>query len=713
MRSDAAVLAAGGGSGPGPDSSAEELPARRLMGVLRALTLGGVAVYVVYTVIGIANGASLGSVPDWLFAGVLLLAAIRCLLRGALVPAQRAAWLILALGLLSWAVGEALIGVSTAPSADHGSLSLADLAALAFYPAAYIALIVLLGAAVDRFSALPWLDGMAGALAVSALVAAFAFPSVLADSGGSLMAVAKNMSYPLADLLLIAVVLFVLAITDWRPGTVLGLMTSALVLIAVADAFALWWASTGHAGARTVLDWLWPAAAVLVAEAASQPPLRRRNLDLSGARSLVIPALFSLTALALLISGLFFSLNVAGYELATAALAILVVRMVLTAIENVRMAEASRREALTDALTGLGNRRSLMLDLEQAIEQSSPSSPTVLMLFDLDGFKRYNDTFGHPAGDALLARMGHTLEQAAGSAARPYRLGGDEFCVLLTGAAAEIAEIVPGIVAALSERGAGFSVTASYGSVLIPMEAGDITLALQLADQRLYSRKGARRRVNDVQQARDVLLQVLRERQPALSDHLSGVAGMAQGVAQRIGLSSEDVDQVTRGAELHDVGKMAVPEGILEKPGDLDELEQALMHQHTVIGERILAAAPALAPVAALVRASHERYDGAGYPDGLAREEIPLGARIIAVCDAYEAMTTGRPYQPAVSPTAAMAELRRCAGGQFDPKVVELFCEEVEARIGLGPGKGSQPPVQTDHIARRLSSNGAPVVERR
>ena len=134
---------------------------------------------------------------------------------------------------------------------------------------------------------------------------------------------------------------------------------------------------------------------------------------------------------------------------------------------------------------------------------------------------------------------------------------------------------------------------------------------------------------------------------------------------------------VVRTAKLHDIGKMAVPDAILSKPGPLDGEEWDYVRQHTLIGERIVAAAPPLAPVARLVRSSHERWDGGGYPDGLRGDEIPLGARVVAVCDAFDAMTTQRPYREPVSEVAAEAELRRCAGTQFDPMVVEAFCRVI------------------------------------
>jgi HD-GYP domain-containing protein (c-di-GMP phosphodiesterase class II) len=139
-------------------------------------------------------------------------------------------------------------------------------------------------------------------------------------------------------------------------------------------------------------------------------------------------------------------------------------------------------------------------------------------------------------------------------------------------------------------------------------------------------------------------------------------------------MSSHDVEQIRQAAELHDVGKVAIPDAILDKPGRLNDDEWAFIRRHTLIGERILAAAPALRSVATLVRSSHENFDGSGYPDGLVGSEIPLGSRIISVCDAFHAMTTDRPYRQAMSQSDAIAELRRCAGQQFDPAVVEQFC---------------------------------------
>ena len=212
--------------------------------------------------------------------------------------------------------------------------------------------------------------------------------------------------------------------------------------------------------------------------------------------------------------------------------------------------------------------------------------------------------------------------------------------------------------------------SSSFGSVLLPEEATTPTQALQLTDRRMYARKGGRR-MSAGRQSRDVLLRTLSERRPDLQLRLRDIGELALAVGRELHMGPEGLDEVARAAELHDVGKIAVPDAILDKPGPLDPVEWSFMRRHPLIGERILLAAPALRPVARLVRSSHERWDGGGYPDGLSGNEIPLGARVVAVCDAFDAMTTQRPYRDSVSETDAIEELRRCAGTQFDPMVVE------------------------------------------
>jgi HD-GYP domain-containing protein (c-di-GMP phosphodiesterase class II) len=175
---------------------------------------------------------------------------------------------------------------------------------------------------------------------------------------------------------------------------------------------------------------------------------------------------------------------------------------------------------------------------------------------------------------------------------------------------------------------------------------------------------------------------LLAQRVPRIELHHRAVAELAGIVADDLGLARAERDDVVLAAGLHDIGKVAVPRGILDKPGALDPPELAVLREHTIVGHRILCADPGLRPIAALVRSSHERWDGSGYPDGLRGEEIPLGARIITICDAYDAMTNERPYRPARPVADALAELRHGAGRRYDPSIVPVFLAAIVRLIG-------------------------------
>jgi diguanylate cyclase (GGDEF)-like protein len=337
--------------------------------------------------------------------------------------------------------------------------------------------------------------------------------------------------------------------------------------------------------------------------------------------------------------------------------------------------ERLHEQAHSDPLTLLGNRRKLDEELSARLAADGAAEPVVLMLFDLDGFKAYNDTFGHVAGDALLARLGRKL-QAAIPEGSAYRLGGDEFCALLP-AKGDLHAPVAAAADALEEHGDTFAITASCGSVLLPHEAQTVEYALQLADKRMYSHKHARRS-GARDQTHDVLIHIMRTKQNGLDDHASEVADLALRVGRRFSMDAEQLDELGRAAALHDIGKVGIPDAILAKPGPLDPNEWEFMRQHTILGERILNVAPALRPIATIVRSSHERWDGAGYPDRLRGEQIPLAARIVAVCDAYSAMVSDRSYRHAYTSAVAQQELRREAGRQFDPAVVTVFLEELD-----------------------------------
>jgi PAS domain S-box-containing protein/diguanylate cyclase (GGDEF)-like protein len=343
-------------------------------------------------------------------------------------------------------------------------------------------------------------------------------------------------------------------------------------------------------------------------------------------------------------------------------------------------ARVNEHQATHDALTGLANRRKLYADAERALNEPG-AGPLALGLYDLDGFKAYNDAFGHPAGDALLARLGRRTAEAVGEEGTAYRMGGDEFCILTR--APDPERVLEAARLALCDQGEGFAIRCSHGAALVPSEATDLERALQLADERMYADKRSSR-VSERNEVRAALLQLIAEQRDDLATHTVDVAGLAAATATRLGLSRDDVACTRIAAELHDIGKTAVPEAILSKAGPLDGDELAFVQRHTLIGERIVAAAPALARIAPIVRSSHERPDGMGYPDGLSSASIPIGARIVAVVDAFDAMVSPRPYKMAMSVPAAIAELRRCAGTQFDAAVIEAFAG-VLAELRLEP----------------------------
>jgi diguanylate cyclase (GGDEF)-like protein len=322
-------------------------------------------------------------------------------------------------------------------------------------------------------------------------------------------------------------------------------------------------------------------------------------------------------------------------------------------------------QASHDMLTGLPNRRKLLLDLNEALTERRP---VALALIDLDGFKSYNDMFGHTNGDLLLERFGHELARAV-TEGSVYRLGGDEFCALLPDDET-LPRAMDAVRDALEDEGDSFVVTASYGVVHLPAEADNETEALSIADKRMYQHKGAGR-TSAANQTTDLARSVIEAHDLGLHQHAESVATMAEAIGHGLGLSDPELVDLRRVAELHDIGKVGIPRTILDRPGKLDDRDWHFVRQHTVIGEGILASAPALATVARAVRSTHERHDGTGYPDQLTGYEIPLLSRIVFVCDAWDAMTRDRPYRPALTPQQARAELEHCAGTQFDPTIVK------------------------------------------
>jgi two-component system cell cycle response regulator len=641
---------------------------------LGALTALGVLAYAVHVAVGVGSPGLDDFFQDWVYCGVSVGAGAMCVVRGLAVRRERAAWLVMGAGVFAWAGGDITWTLLLANDPNPPYPSISDFLYLAFYPASYASLLLVARSRTDSFRSSLWLDGAIAGLTVAAVIATLFFQPIVDATSGSPTEIAVNLAYPVGDLLLMGLVVAIFGLNGWRLDPVWLLLGGGLALSALADGIYLFQTAKDTYVEGTVLDAAWPASIFLVALAAWQSP--RKVLAIPDWVIMAVPVAGGFVAVQLLVYDHFQRVNPAAVSLAAWALLLALARMALAFLENQRILSQAHAEARTDSLTGLRNRRSLMADLEVQLRLATPGSPRALLLFDLDGFKEYNDAFGHPAGDGLLVRLAARLVEAVGSDGEAYRLGGDEFCVLVAPGRDGIDPMLAACSAALHERGDGFEVSTSFGVVLMPEEAETPRLALQLADRRMYARKGGRR-MSAAHQSRDVLLRTLSERRPEMRLRLRDIGELALAVGRELHMGPEGLDEVARAAELHDVGKIAVPDAILDKPGTLDPVEWSFMRRHPLIGERILLAAPALRPVARLVRSSHERFDGTGYPDGLRGDEIPLGARVVAVCDAFDAMTTERPYREPVSEADAIGELRRCAGTQFDPMVVEAFCRVI------------------------------------
>jgi diguanylate cyclase (GGDEF)-like protein/putative nucleotidyltransferase with HDIG domain len=609
------------------------------------------------------------------YNNVMIAAGAACVARGLVHRHERVAWIAMGAAVLAWGIGDTIWTFTVANEPDPPFPSVADIGFLAVYPPAYVAVVLLLRSRLGQLRSSLWLDGVIGALAVAAVGCAVVFQAVLHSTGGSRAAVATNLAYPLADLILIAMVVWALALTGWRPGRRWWLIAGGLLVFSVSDCLYLYQSAEGTYVYGSPTDLGWVAGGLLLGWAAWQPAETRVAARAEGLTLHVAPVLFGLVGLGVLIYDHFERVNALALGLAGLAIIAVVARMALTFRENQQMLAQSRHEAETDVLTGLGNRRRLLRDLDDAL---ASDEPYLLALFDLNGFKVYNDQFGHLAGDALLARLGADLAATIPVPGRAYRMGGDEFCVLIEGGlAGEL--VLPAARRALAESGDGFAITASYGAVTLPGEASTVAEALRLVDGRMYAQKQSGR-VSAGEQSSNVLVRALAEGDPMLGRHSEGVADLAEAVAAELGLPDREVARVRLAAELHDIGKLAIPDAILGKRTALTDDEWEFVRSHTEIGERILRAAPALAHVAGAIRSTHENYDGSGYPDGLVGDEIPLVARIVFVCDAFDAMTSPRTYRATLSSAAAVAELRYCAGTQFDPLVVAAFADVLARR---------------------------------
>jgi two-component system, cell cycle response regulator len=342
-----------------------------------------------------------------------------------------------------------------------------------------------------------------------------------------------------------------------------------------------------------------------------------------------------------------------------------------------------------DPVTGLPSTDTLEADLRTAIGGATEGVPSTLYVFALQGLQRYDEAYGKASGDALLAWLGRNLRGAVRGRAKAYRLPGANFAVLAGGD--ERGETRARAEAALTESGEGFAMSCAVGRVELEVDAVTPGHAIELASNRAQAARDAIAHRSEVRPPKQPL--------DALSVTAAGydAAALAVAVGERLGLGAEELVDLEAATRMRDVGTIAIPATVLNRPGGLRADEWGFIRVHTIVGERLLSRNFEMDRVGALVRSSHERWDGAGYPDGLAGQAIPLAARIVFACGALEDMTAKRSHRLARDATDALAELERGAGTQFDPEVVRALQGEFEAsRVASLP---SRPPRATEPLA--------------
>jgi len=376
-------------------------------------------------------------------------------------------------------------------------------------------------------------------------------------------------------------------------------------------------------------------------------------------------------------------------------------------VENARLYSQAVTWAHTDGLTKLYNHRYLNERLEQEIARCSRFGTIFsLIMLDLDFFKIYNDTYGHLAGDEVLVDIGRCIQTSVRSVDMSFRYGGEEFAAILPETPLEgaylVAERIRKKIESKSSSGKA-PVTASFGVACWPTDGIMKEEIIASADTALYLAKQAgRNRIclsSDIKrsEATPVNMEDMANRN-AISrvytlaatvdakdhhtyDHSKKVSWYVVAMAEAMNLPPDKIATIRTAGLLHDIGKIGVPDAILNKEGPLTEQEWEPIKAHVKLGVEIIKYVAELAKCLPIILNHHEHYDGSGYPSGLRGKQIPLEARLLAIADAYDAMTSSRPYHVQRTPQEAIDELKRCSGTQFDPELVNIFCKTIKLTI--------------------------------
>ncbi len=633
------------------------------------------------------------------------------------------------IGQIIWTVYELILKQATPFP------SLADVAFMAQYPllSAGVLLIPrrpLSGTARTRLA----IDGLIILAALVTFSWFFILGPTVTHGGETLLARVLGTAYPAWDIVLVGCLLVLFArarnVVTGRAGL---LLAAGLAAFIASDSYFDYANLQNTYATGALTDVGWPLACMLFGLAAyavraetatasiqSPSPIERDQEEDGPLWGSILPYAF-VPAVGGLLFYVFHVVSPAPYlrsgvEAGAAVLVTLVVLRQILAIEenrhlstrvrvkNRELAAANTRlEALatTDPHTDLPNHRAIVASLDRELERAFRYyRPCGILFIDLDHFKTLNDSCGHQAGDTALSELAGVMRETLRGVDLVGRWGGEEFVAILpetdTNTAAEVAERLR---AAITVHGFGspgsMPLTCSIGVASYPDDALDRDKLIELADRAMYTAKrlgrnqvrkasdalpaeqptpgSSDRRADSPAPAVEALAALVDARDLYTGDHSNVVGRLSMQLALALGLSSAEADTIGFAGRLHDIGKIAVPDSVLRKPARLSDEEWRLIRRHPLVGADVMSRLPDLVALAPIVRSHHEWWNGQGYPDGLAYEEIPLGARIVGVVDAYSAMTTDRPYRERIAPEKALAELRRGSGTQFDPAVVRAL----------------------------------------
>jgi diguanylate cyclase (GGDEF)-like protein len=670
-------------------------PSRYAWAAYTAVALVGVATYQV-----LPRDGSAGVVRVVLYCGISASACVAILVGVRLWrPRPRLPWVLLALSQLLYVAGEVTFHVTHDVLGIEAFPGPSDVLRMVHYPLLVAALVLLVRRRAPG-------SGLAGVLDAATIAVVAAMLSWLFIMGPQLRADAPWLekvvcvSVPAADLAMLVVGLRLILERGRRPASFF-LLCGSLAVILVADTWYVWQAVNRTYETGGLVDLLWLVGHALLGAAALHPTMARLAepqppAAVAGPGHLRIAAL----AAAVMVAPATLLLQAdrtRDADLAVAAVACAAI-FVLTILRMSGLVSDQRRLASTDGLTGLATRRHLEHRLAAELARARRTGGELaLFLVDVDHFKLVNDRHGHPAGDRVLVEIGARLASCS-SGGVLARFGGEEFALLVPGAGpatlAGTAERLRDAVASSPVALGGeswTSVTVSVGAAAFPEHAATGGELVGVVDGALYAAKARGRDravigpvprspatvLDGASSMLDYLTYAADDVDVRMSgyEHSCAIARWSRVMADALGLDADTVRRVELAARLHDVGKVVVPDAVLVKPSRLSADEWALMAQHAEHGYRMTRAVPGLASVAETIRQHHERFDGTGYPHGLAGRDIRVEARVIAVCDSWAAMRADRPYQAVLAEEDARDELLRGRGTQFDGDLVELFVD--------------------------------------